>query len=115
MCCYCVANVLLVVQASILRCMHHFAQPSTMGANYVHNFLGDTIITPPEQQQQYTEKLIYLPSIFLSTSAATTNPEALTWDPNLQIPRAGLDLPMHDVTLMCNFNAFYKIHPRQVS
>jgi protein O-GlcNAc transferase len=42
-------------------CLHHFAQPSTMGARYIHNFLGDTVITPPEQQRFYTEKLIYLP------------------------------------------------------
>ena len=24
-------------------CMHHFAQPSTMGASYIHNFLGGNI------------------------------------------------------------------------
>jgi predicted O-linked N-acetylglucosamine transferase (SPINDLY family) len=60
----------------------------------VHNFLGDTVITPPEHAPYYSEKLIYLPGIFLSTSAATTTPEALTFDPNLDIPRAGLDLPM---------------------
>ena len=95
-------------------CLHHFAQPSTMGASYVHNFLGDTVITPPEHQPYYTEKLVYLAGVFLATSTATTNPEALTWDPNLDLPRAGLDLPTHEAVLMCNFNAFYKIHPRQM-
>ena len=85
-----------------------------MGASYVHNFLGDTVITPPEHQPYYTEKLVYLAGVFLATSTATTNPETLTWDPNLDLPRAGLDLPTHEAVLMCNFNAFYKIHPRQM-
>ena len=43
-------------------CVHHFAQPSTMGApDFVQSFLSDSIITPPEHQPFYTEALSYLP------------------------------------------------------
>lgn len=48
-------------------CIHHFAQPSTMGASYIQSFIADNIIAPPEHQPFYTEVapvLLRVPKVF---------------------------------------------------
>ena len=67
----------------------YLAFPGTHGASYLDYNVVDKTVSPREHRELYTEKLVYLAGVFLATSTATTNPEALTWDPNLDLPRAG--------------------------
>jgi predicted O-linked N-acetylglucosamine transferase (SPINDLY family) len=94
-------------------CVHHFAQPSTMGAHYIQNFMADTVIVPPEHAPVYSEAINYIPDIFISTSARLFSPEAASFPPDSPYSRSGLDLPLTGETLLCSFNALYKVQPVQ--
>jgi protein O-GlcNAc transferase len=94
-------------------CLHHFAQPSTMGAHYIHNFIADAVIVPPEHAPFYSEAINLIPRIFISTSARIFSPEAAEFPPNDPYPRLALDLPLTGETLLCSFNAMYKVQPVQ--
>jgi protein O-GlcNAc transferase len=73
----------------------------TSGSNFIDYFLIDRIVVPPEEQQFFTEKLVYLPDSFMVTDAA--QPVA-----NAPLSRSECGLP-NDGFVFCCFSVNYKI------
>jgi predicted O-linked N-acetylglucosamine transferase (SPINDLY family) len=74
----------------------------TMGAQYYDYLLADKIIIPPQNQQYYCEKIVYLPSYQVNDSKRKIADKAFT--------RAELNLPESGFVFCC-FNNNYKITP----
>lgn len=75
--------------------------PGTMGASHIDYLIGDDIVTPPEHQTFYSEKLVRLPVAYLP-NVPRPAPAQLT--------RADFGLPP-DAILFCAFTQPYKISP----
>ena len=80
---------------------HYLGYPATTGADYIDYFIADKIVIPPEQQQDYAEKIIYLPDCYQVTDCQT--PVERT-----EYRRSDFDLPQH-AFLFCSFSTDYKI------
>jgi protein O-GlcNAc transferase len=80
---------------------HYLGYPATTGAAYIDYFIADKIVIPPEQQQDYAEKIIYLPDCYQVSDCQT--PVEIT-----EYRRSDFDLPNH-AFLFCSFNTDYKI------
>ena len=77
----------------------------TMGAPFIDYLVGDRILIPEEQQQHYSEKIIYLPDSYMpndNTKQMSTRTMA----------RADEGLPEHGIVFCC-FNNSYKIMPAE--
>ena len=74
--------------------------PGTTGASYIDYLIGDAVVTPPEHQPFFTEKLVPLTDTYFPTD------DTLVTGP---LPdRAGAGLPP-DGFVFCCFNAGWKI------
>jgi predicted O-linked N-acetylglucosamine transferase (SPINDLY family) len=74
--------------------------PGTTGASYIDYLIGDAIVTPPEHQPFFTEKLVQLPDTYFPTD------DTLETGP---LPdRASAGLPTEGFVFCC-FNAGWKI------
>lgn len=82
--------------------MSYIGYLGTMGAPYMDYLLADPMIIPPDQQQHYLEKIVYLPSYQANDSKRAMVERALT--------RAELGLPATGFIYSC-FNSNYKITP----
>ena len=51
--------------------VHYLGFPSTIGATYIDNIIGDATVSPPELVGFYTEKLLMLSTTFQVTSHKT--------------------------------------------
>jgi protein O-GlcNAc transferase len=80
---------------------HYLGYPATTGADYIDYFIADKIVIPPEQKQDYAEKIIYLPDCYQVT-------DYLTPVDKTKYRRSDFDLPDH-AFLFCSFNTDYKI------
>jgi predicted O-linked N-acetylglucosamine transferase (SPINDLY family) len=79
------------------------AFPGTVGADYMDYILADRHVIPEDQQQYYTEKVVYLPDTYQANDS--TRPIAE------QTPsRTEAGLP-DTAFVFCSFNANYKINP----
>ena len=74
----------------------------TMGADFVDYLIADRFIIPPEQQNHYTERILYLPNCFQANDSTRAQPPAL--------PRNYCALP-EKAFVFCCFNPTYKITP----
>ena len=77
--------------------------PGTSGADFIDYMLTDHIVTTPEDQADYAEKLIFLPDSI----------EPTDWKQEISdkpMTRAGHKLP-DDAFVFCCFNNNYKIEP----
>jgi len=75
----------------------------SMGADFIDYIITDKIVTPPEHQQFYTEKFLYMPNCYQAN------------DDSLEIAareatRAENGLP-ENAFVFCSFNQTYKIDP----
>lgn len=75
----------------------------SMGANFIDYIITDRIVTPPEHQQYYTEKFLYMPNCYQA------NDDALEIS-STQTTRAEHGLP-ENAFVFCSFNQTYKIEP----
>lgn len=81
----------------------YLAHAGTIGADYIDYAVVDAFVVPPDQQQFYTEKLVYMPD---SYQANSIRPVAKT------IPsRAECGLPESGLVFCC-FNQSYKYTPK---
>jgi protein O-GlcNAc transferase len=80
---------------------HYLGYPATTGASFIDYFLADKIVIPPAQQQDYAEKIVYLPNCYQVTDCETPVEMAV-------YRRSDFDLPSHGF-LFCSFNTDYKI------
>ena len=74
--------------------------PGTTGADYINYLIGDAVVTPPEHQPFFTEKLVRLPDTYFPTD------DTLETGPLPDRTSAGL--PQNGFVFCC-FNAGWKI------
>lgn len=83
--------------------VNYLGYPGTMGVDYFDYILADRHIIPPEQQQFYNEKVVYLPDTYLPTdNSVQISPHTPT--------RSECGLPETGV-VFCSFSHDYKISP----
>jgi predicted O-linked N-acetylglucosamine transferase (SPINDLY family) len=73
----------------------------TLGAGYMDYIFADSWLIPPEQRENYAEKIAYLPNYQANSSAR---------DDAMTLSRESLGLPATGFVYCC-FNASYKITP----
>lgn len=84
--------------------VNYLGYPGTTGASFMDYIIADRVVIPPEHQQYFSEKVVYLPHCY-----QVTDP-----DPNVdQTPmeRTDCGLPENGV-VFCSFSTDYKIEPR---
>ena len=77
--------------------------PATMGSNLFDYILADRVVIPDEEQQYYSEKVVYLPQTYLPCDNKRPIAENTP-------SRAEVGLPERGV-VFCSFNGTYKITP----
>lgn len=80
--------------------------PGTMGADFMHYLVADGRTTPPEHASFYTEKLVVVPSTYLTNDHRQSRREVFGKAP----PRSEFGFDDNDIVL-CSFNQLYKIEP----
>ena len=99
--------------------MHYMGFGATTGAEYIHYFLGDTAVAPPELAAHYTEKMAYVGASFYVNSYRTDtaaqrlqHPDYFagggTPGPGFREARANNSLPGPEGVVLCNFNHLHK-------
>jgi predicted O-linked N-acetylglucosamine transferase (SPINDLY family) len=83
--------------------VNYLGYPGTMGASYIDYIIADSILIPPELQQYYTEKVVYLPDSY----QANDRKREIS---NRKFTRAEVGLPDNSFVYCC-FNNNYKILP----
>jgi predicted O-linked N-acetylglucosamine transferase (SPINDLY family) len=81
--------------------INYLGYPGTLGPNFDY-IVGDLEVIPIEQQKFYSEKIIYMPSIFL--------PSFTKFDLSSNLTKENLGLKK-DNFVFVNFNTHYKITP----
>jgi len=81
----------------------YIGYPGTLGLPYIDYVLADRVVIPPEHQQFYAEKVVYLPGTY------QVNDDRLAVAPRTPT-RAELGLPA-DGFVFCGFNHAYKLRP----
>lgn len=76
--------------------------PGTLGADCYDYILTDRFVTPPEQQENFSERFLYLPNCYLPSDSRRAIGSAPT--------RAQCGLPTEGFVFCC-FNSAYKITP----
>jgi protein O-GlcNAc transferase len=82
--------------------VNYLGYPGTMGAGFVDYLIADQFIIPPEQQEHYTEKVVWLPDCYMPRDISCRR---------LAAPRRkDCGLP-DEGFVFCSFNLPYKITP----
>jgi protein O-GlcNAc transferase len=83
--------------------MTYLGFPGTLGLPFIDYLITDPVTVPPELQQFYREKVLYLPHCYLPRDTSVV--------PSLVKPqRADFGLPEEGL-VFCSFNHDYKINP----
>ena len=77
--------------------------PGTLGVDYMDYLIADRHVIPPEHQEFYTEKILYMPDTYLPTDRALKIAETTP-------TRDACGLPEKSIVL-CSFSHDYKISP----
>ncbi|MEO8740966.1 MAG: tetratricopeptide repeat protein [Casimicrobiaceae bacterium] len=77
--------------------------PGTLGAEYYDYTITDAFVTPPEQQENFTERFMLMPYCYMPGDTKRVIGAVPT--------RGQCQLPA-DAFVFCCFNAAWKIHPR---
>jgi protein O-GlcNAc transferase len=83
--------------------VNYLGYPGTLGAEYIDYIIADKTLIPPQSQQSYSEKVVYLPN-----SYQVNDRQRIISDKKLT--RQELGLPEHVFVFAC-FNNNYKILP----
>lgn len=81
----------------------YLGYPGTSGLPHIDYILGDPVVTPPDHQPHYTERLVLLPDCYQINDRRRPLPDRT---PN----RAAHGLPERSF-VFCSFNALHKITP----
>lgn len=82
--------------------VNYLGYPGTMGADFVDYLIADKFVIPPEQQDNYSEKVVRLPDCFMPRDNSYRR---------LPTPRrTDCGLP-NDGIVFCGFNSSFKITP----
>jgi len=77
--------------------------PGTMGTSMIDYIIADKTVIPPENEQFYSEKILYMPHCYQPND----DTQVISSD---VITRADCDLP-EDTFVFCDFNNPYKVDP----
>jgi predicted O-linked N-acetylglucosamine transferase (SPINDLY family) len=83
--------------------VNYLGYPGTLGADYMDYIIADKTLIPPQSQQSYSEKVVYLPNSYQVNDRKRIISER-------QFTRQELGLP-EDGFVFCCFNNNYKILP----
>jgi protein O-GlcNAc transferase len=83
--------------------VNYLGYPATMGADYIDYIIADRFVIPPQSQDWYSEKVVYLPDTFQATDGVRSGEQT-------KLTRADAGLPA-DGFVFCSFNASHKITP----
>jgi predicted O-linked N-acetylglucosamine transferase (SPINDLY family) len=83
--------------------VNYLGYPGTMGADYMDYIIADKILIPPQSQQFYSEKVVYLPNSYQVNDMQRIIS-------NKQFTRQELGLPENGFVFCC-FNNNFKILP----
>lgn len=83
--------------------VNYLGYPGTMGCEYYDYILADRHVIPPEQQDAYSEKVVYLPDSYLPTDNSVRIADRTP-------SRAECGLPA-DAFVFCSFSHDYKLCP----
>jgi protein O-GlcNAc transferase len=83
--------------------VNYLGYPGTMGASYIDYLIADPTLIPSDQQQNYSEKIAYLPDTYQVNDSQRRIAER-------QFTRAEVGLPDEGFVFCC-FNSNYKITP----
>ena len=83
--------------------INYLGYPGTMGAEYMDYIIADHTLIPPESQQFYTEKVIYLPDTYIVDDSKRVASSRI-------FTRAECGLPQNQI-IFCCFNNSYKFNP----
>ena len=81
----------------------YLGYPGTTGANYIDYIIADKIVIPKENQEFYSEKIIYLPNSFMLNDSTKKISRKIFSKEELGLPSNGF--------IFCCFNQSYKILP----
>jgi predicted O-linked N-acetylglucosamine transferase (SPINDLY family) len=81
----------------------YLGYPGTSGADYMDYILADRTVIPEEHQENYTEKVLYLPGCYLPTDPHLVFSERTPTREEMNLPAEGF--------VFCSFNHDYKINP----
>ncbi len=82
--------------------VNYLGYPGTLGADFIDYLIADEFIIPPDMQQHYAERVLYLPDCYQPNDRSRPRPPAPS--------RAALGLP-EDAFVFCCFNQSYKLSP----
>ncbi|MEQ1824715.1 MAG: tetratricopeptide repeat protein [Pirellula sp.] len=81
--------------------VHYLGYPGTTGAPYIDYLIADEYVVPPEQQPNYSERIVYLPGCFLVNDIRHRYAE-------YRLVRSDCNLP-EGAFVFCSFNNSFKI------
>jgi len=82
--------------------VNYLGYPGTMGADFIDYMIADRFTIPPEKQQHYTEKVVWMPDCFQANDRARPRPASPSRK-DCGLPEAGV--------VFCCFNQTAKITP----
>jgi len=77
--------------------------PATMGAEYIDYIIADPCVIPPEQEDCYVEKIVYLPENYLAVDTKRLIADRQPTRSEAMLPETGF--------VFCCFNNTYKVTP----
>ena len=83
--------------------VNYLGYPGTLGADYIDYILADRHVTPLDEQDCYSEKIVQLPHSYLPTDGQLKVAERTPTRAEFGLPDSGL--------VFCSFNHDYKISP----
>ena len=83
--------------------VNYLGYPGTMGAEYIDYIIADKTLIPPQLQQYYSEKVVYLPHSYQANDRKRAISEKKFTRQELGLPSKGF--------VFCCFNNNYKILP----
>jgi len=83
--------------------MTYLGFPGTLALPFIHHLIADSRIIPPDLQQYYSEKIVYLPHCYLPRDNSVVPSQALPRRSDFGLPDTGI--------VFCSFNHDYKINP----
>jgi predicted O-linked N-acetylglucosamine transferase (SPINDLY family) len=83
--------------------VNYLGYPGTMGADYIDYIIADKIVIPESSQDDFTEKVVYLPDSYQVNDSKRNISDRLFTKSELGLPQNGF--------IFCCFNNNYKILP----
>ena len=83
--------------------VNYLGFPATLGASYIDYILADRFVIPPDEQEFYTEKVVYLPHSYQINDSRRQAADIVATRADNGLPETGF--------VFCNFNQSYKFTP----